>query len=365
MNHPYPAPTVRENIAAIDPAWIDQVLSRAGVCASRVASLRAEPVGHGTASSVFRLSLAYTDEPSTAPRTLIAKLPKVSSSGEAPDAALLGYEREVAAYHFFGLKPPCRMPACYFAAIRTDGVFNLILEELDEGCWPGDQIAGCSIDEAGAAVRTLATLHGAYDPVTLTGLTWPKRRQHFARQSAAMFARGAAIMRERYADELGGAALATIDGVAPLVGPWSAQTAALERLIHTAARDDKLIFEHAAGGLRACLIDLQTMAIGDPAYDVAYFLSGSLEPAERAACERDLIAQHADLLRSSGVEEAAVSAWDNYRRHAIAGMVATVNAASVLAPTPAIDRLLTTLARRNCAAVQELGGIEAAKDYLR
>lgn len=361
MNQPLPAPVVLEKLEAINPSWIDQVLEQAGLRAPRVASLLVEPVGHGTASTVARLSLTYVDPTAAAPRTLIAKFPKASVNGEAPDAVLLGYEREVAAYRFFGLTPPCRMPKCYFASIRADGVFNLILEELSEACWPGDQITGCSIVEAGAVVQTLAALHGAYDPATVADLSWPKRRKDLADQSARMFARGAIVMRERYADQLGDAALTTIDHVAPLVGPWSAVTSPVERLIHTDARVDNVIFEQAPSGIRACLIDLQSMAIGDPAYDIAYFLSGSLEPADRAACERALVETHAATLRESGIVANTAAAWESYRQHAIAGMVATVSAAALLSSSPPIDRLLVALARRNCAAVQELDGIAAAQ----
>lgn len=361
MTQPRPTPAVLEKVEAIEPSWIDQVLAQAGLHAPRVASLRVEPVGHGTASTVVRLSLAYADQSSTAPRTLIAKFPKASVNGEAPDAAVFGYEREVAAYRFFGPTPPCRMPKCYFAGIRADGVFNLILEELTDDCWPGDQVAGCSIAEAGAVVQTLAALHGAYDPAVVADLSWPKRRKHLAEQSARMFARGAIVMRERYADQLGAEALTTIDLVAPLVGPWSAVTSAVECLIHTDARVDNVIFEKMPSGIRACLIDLQSMAIGDPAYDIAYFLSGSLEPADRAVCERELVESHTAALRESGVASNPTTAWENYRQHAIAGMIATVSAAALLAASPPIDRLLVALARRNCAAVQELDGIAAAQ----
>ena len=356
------SPGVLANSAALNPRWIDQVLQRAGVSAPAVTSLRVEPVGRGTASSVVRLALTYAGPAGDAPRTLIAKFPKPARNGEPPDAALLGYDREVAAYRFFGATPPCRMPTCYFAEIRADGVFTLILEELGDHCRPGDQITGCSIAEAGAVVNSLAALHGAYcNKPNLHDLSWPKRRQQLAAQSARLFARGALVMRERYAQMLGEAALTTIERAAPLVGPWSQLTSPNASLIHTDARVDNVIFEHTAQGIRACLIDLQSMAIGDPAYDIAYFLSGSLEPGDRAACERDLVATHAATLAAAGVSTSAITAWENYRQHAIAGLVATVSAAAILPASPAIDDLLTTLARRNCAAVQELAGIEAAQ----
>ena len=360
------APPLLAHIDEISPRWIDQVFAHAGLHAPLVASLQIEPFGQGTASTVARLTLLYAGDPRHAPRTLIAKFPKITATGAAPDAQLLGYEREVMAYRFFQSTPAFRLPKCYFADIRADGVFNLILEELCDDCWPGNQITGCSIAEARAVVDTLAQLHAAYcDTPELHALSWPKRRRQLADQSARLFAAGAAVIRERNRGELGAAALATIDGVAPLVGPWSATTSTPETLIHTDARVDNIIFERTPRGINACLIDLQSMAIGAPAHDLAYFLSGSLEPAERAQCERELVAKHAAVLIAAGAKLDPAMAWERYRQHAIAGLVATVCAAAILPNSPAIDRLLVTLARRNCAAVQELDGIEAARAYLR
>jgi hypothetical protein len=365
VREPLPAPPLLARIDEINPRWIDQVLARSGLHVPAVTSIQVEPVGHGTASTVVRLTLSYAGDPGSAPPTLIAKFPKVSPTGEAPDAQLLGYEREVLAYRFFGVTQSCRLPKCYFADIRADGVFNLILEELSANCWPGNQITGCSIEEAGAVVDSLAGLHAAYcDAPGLQDLRWPKRRRHLADQSSRLFTRGATVMRERYIDQLGATALATIDDVAPLVGPWSATTSTPETLIHTDARVDNIIFEQTPQGIRACLIDLQSMAIGASAHDLAYFLSGSLEPEDRAKCERELVSTHAAILIAAGAKMDGATAWERYRQHAIAGLIATVSAAAILPSSPAIDRLLVALARRNCASVQELDGIEAARSYI-
>ncbi len=352
---------ILDTLEAIDAAWLDRMFAKAGVAAPPVAVVSFEPVGNGTTSQVARLAVTFQGDPGDAPRTLIAKFPKAAANGVAPDPEIFGYEREVAAYRFFGPSPPFRIPRAYLAQSRPDGAFNLVLEDLDDGCRPGDQITGCSVTEAEAVVRELAALHAfAWKQPVLADLTWPRRRAPLAARSALMFARGATVMRERHAKALGKAAMAVIEAAAPLVGPWSAVAADLS-LIHTDPRVDNVIFETTPDGTRACLIDLQSVAVGDPAYDLAYFLSGSLDPADRAACERRLVGAHAAALMAAGADWDAETAWESYRQNSLGGLVATVSAAGLLRDQPRVDRLIETLASRNCAAVLTLGGLAAAQ----
>ena len=144
--------------------------------------------------------------------------------------------------------------------MRDDGHFNLILEDLGAGFRPGDQIAGCSIAEAHAVA------------VELAGLNWPRRRAAGASRSAGFYRQGALVMHARFADTL---------TPADLVEPWTATVSATQSLIHSDPRVDNILFGTTPAGVAAWLIDLQQMAVGDPAYDLAYFLNSSLAPAER------------------------------------------------------------------------------------
>ena len=75
--------------------------------------------------------LPSSQAPGRAPRTLVAKFPKAASPGSPVDPEIFGYQREVAAYRYFGQRPPFRLPRCYVAQSTPEGVFNLILEELE------------------------------------------------------------------------------------------------------------------------------------------------------------------------------------------------------------------------------------------
>ncbi|MDT1091306.1 phosphotransferase, partial [Pseudomonas aeruginosa] len=63
-------------------------------------------------------------------------------------------------------------------------------------------------------------------------------------------------------------------------------------LIHGEPRVDNVLFEDLPCGPRAWLIDWQFASLGSPMFDLAYFLSGSLEPADRRAVEEGMIKAH-------------------------------------------------------------------------
>jgi hypothetical protein len=353
------APPILDRIEAIAPNWLDQVFVHAGLRAAPVASVRCEPVGNGNTSAVQRLTLAFKGDPGEAPPTLIAKFPKVAGDGKTIDPEIFGYEREVAAYRYFA-GAPFRLPKCYLAQSRPGGAFNLILEELGAGCRPGDQIAGCSIADAEAVVRELTALHAFSWKRPVLAESWPRRRAPNAAQSTGLYDQGVLVMRERHAERLGPAAMRALEATAPLVEAWSAWPLELS-LIHTDPRVDNIIFEETPAGLRACLIDLQSIAVGEPACDLAYFLTGSLSPRDRAACERRLVAGHAAAMAVAGADFDPEQAWESYCANAISGLVATVSAAGMLAGEPRADPLIFALAERNCAAVLELDGIAAVE----
>jgi hypothetical protein len=345
-------------LAGLDQAWLQGVLSRAGYEVRELRLLTAEPVGVGNTSEVARLELGGVL--GSLPAALIAKVPRLMPDGSMPPADLFGYDREVAAYRFFGTAPAFRIPRC-FAAEHDVGTFSLLLEELGAGCRPGDQVAGCDVSDADAIVKELAAMHARYwRSDELEELGWANRRWFHAERTAGMFARGVAVMRPRYSGHLDEAALALIEAAEPLIHDWAATAPFAPTLIHADPRVDNVIFEPDG---RACLIDLQSISIGDAAFDLAYFLTGSVEPADRAACEARLVRTHAAAIRAVDPGYDDETAWHRYRQFAISGLIATVSAAGLLGDRAHVPQI-AALARRNCAAVAALGGIAAARERI-
>jgi hypothetical protein len=69
-------------------------------------------------------------------------------------------------------------------------------------------------------------------------------------------------------------------------------------------------------------LDWQTTCLAPWADDVAYFLVGALEVADRQASERDLLAHYLDELARAGGEAPSFGrAWEAYRRHHLHGLM--------------------------------------------
>ena len=329
--------------------WMERALAAGGaVKAERVAMLmHVEPIGHGTTSTVAHVRVAYNSGHPTAPTTAICK---IGRKADAASPAVGPYERERRAFALFGDRPPFRVPRLYYGASDAAGLTNLLLEDLSASAIAGDQIAGCSPAEAGAVVRELARFHRCYlDSPGVMALDWLFEPQSMF----PVYARGAGVLREWRGEAIGSGALAAIAQFGILAENWCGLTPAHRTLVHGDPRVDNVLFEETPQGLRACLIDWQSLSTGDPLQDVAYFLSGSLSPIDRRACERELVAEHTALLAGAGHRRSLEDALETYRRNVVSGLWMTVIAAAFVERNSHNARLLDVLVERNVAAIED------------
>lgn len=217
--------------------------------------------------------------------------------------------------------------------------------------------------EAEVVVQELGGLH-AWGRQLGAAPAWAKSLATSAPVIGTFYRKGAEAARSHLSAQLDAGMLAVIDGAVPLVEPWLWAASHGDFVIHTDPRVDNFIFRKSGDGVEAYLLDFQQMAMGDPAFDLAYFLTGSIDPTGRPQRERDFVEMHLAVLRSAGVESDAEAAFDSYRQHAISGLVATIAAAGSLELTPQVSELIVALARRNCAAISELDGLEAAQRMI-
>ena len=137
-------PVVIEEITA---EWLSAALG------GSVVSFTAEPVGTGQIGTCYRLTLTGDG----VPERLIAKLPAIDPA--AREMLANTYYGEVRFYRDMAPTVSIRRPACYFAEHEDHGVFVLLLEDLAPSR-QGDQLAGCTVEQARDAVVNLAGLHG-------------------------------------------------------------------------------------------------------------------------------------------------------------------------------------------------------------
>ncbi len=297
---------------AITPAWLTDVLHDAGVLdpASRVLSVRVGPVDLGGVNGdVFRLLPRYSA--AAGPLTLIAKFPASAPSARGVAAFQRWYEREVRAYRELAALSAAHpaapatlpMPVCFFGELTSDG-FLLLLEDLGARS-QGDQLAGCSADDARLAVETIATLHARWwnAPELGDALDWLPETTvglDHARPVQGAFGRAWDVVAPALREPAGFAARvpAVIERYPALLAAAATPPVSV---IHGDYRLDNLFFVTRDGERRAKAIDWQFTARCRPMYDVAYFIALDLQPDARRQHEAALIAAYLDALAAAGV----------------------------------------------------------------
>jgi hypothetical protein len=335
--------------------WLTAVL-RATDADARVHAVIVEPIGTGQTGASFRVHL---DGDGDLPATLVAKT--AAGDRAARERVAPGYRNEVGFYTVFRDRVRIRTPHCWHAEISDDSCsFVLLLDDLAPAR-PGVQADGCTVDQAADAVRNLAGLHAPVwnDPSLSDERAWltamSGARAAFlgtiTEQAAEQFV-------ARYGDELGDDA-ETLRRAAALTGRWVAIDTGSQALVHGDYRLDNLMFPEHGDGVVA--LDWQTLAIGPPGRDLAYFLATSVLVDDRRAHESALVAEYLDELRRLGVEDYSFDqCFADYRLGVLQGPMITMIGCAYATATPSVsaDAMFLAMATRSCAALRDLGSLE-------
>jgi hypothetical protein len=330
--------------------WLSGALDR------DVIAVRLEPVGTGQMCDSVRLELGY--RPGTAgPSTIIAKLPAADDTSRATALNLRSYEIEVRFYQQLAPELPIRTPRILYSDIDTaTASFVLLMEDLAPAR-PGDQLAGCSIEEATIAIDELVKLHAPRwgDP-KLAYYDWlhrdPETNRMFLLAMLPVFWNG---FRERYADRLGdevheaGRALFTHleRYLSTNDEPWT--------VVHGDYRLDNLLFGGPDGSVPIAVVDWQTCAHGPGLNDVAYFIGAGLRQDDRRAHERDLVRRYHEGLLAAGVKDYDFDrCWTGHRRGTWSGLIMAVAASMLVERTDRGDEMFMAMAHRHARHALDL-----------
>jgi len=157
-----------------------------------------------------------------------------------------------------------RTPRCYHADVEpSTAEFVLILEDMAPAR-AGDQLAGCSVDDAALALTELAALHAPRwaDPA-LERLEWLHRKTDESNDVGAsllpvLFDGFAA----RYGEVLEESVLDVGRRLMPDIGATCAASPRPWTVQHADYRLDNLLFGTAAGGVPLAVVDWQTVTLG-------------------------------------------------------------------------------------------------------
>ncbi len=355
-----PLPTSPDELT---PEFLTDALRTSGAlpAAGSVASFEWVRVGEGAGFIGFiaRLRLAYGADAAGAPETIIAKFPS-PDEGARTIGNLYGlFEREVHFYEDVAGRAGICTARCYYAEWDGDaGQSLLLLEDLAIHGQIGDQLAGCSADEAMLAITELAKFHAAWsDPAKLDAIPWLQDGVELVRGSMTQVYPQS---WQRCLDLLGARLAPEVRAVVPelaarIMRALDEDLAAAPATIgHGDYRLDNLFFGRDGAPYRVAAIDWQSPNRGWGAYDVAYFLAGSMPPEERRACEPAILRAYHDTLVEGGVGGYPFERFhDDYRRSLLAYLaIFVVNSVTLeMTNQRAVDLFGVIFERLNAAIV--------------
>jgi hypothetical protein len=327
---------------------------------ARVRAVHDEEIGTGQMSESRRLRLEY-DGTCELPTTMIAKFPSADPKSRMTGKLTRCYEVESSYYQDLRDALDVGAPKCFYVEHdeATDD-FLLLLEDFAP-CRQGDQIAGCSVDEAQACIDELVRLHGPlWNAGFLTTLPWLNRSTHADRSgSQALMQAVFAGFMQRYAERLTPEARHVGEEFVRDSGGYFRRELPHRTVVHGDFRLDNLLFRNDAG---VGVVDFQTVTHACGAQDLAYFIGAGLTTDVRREHEQALVQRWVEGLRGYNVTLSFDDAWLEYRKFTFAGFVMAVVASMIVKQTDRGDEMFLAMANRHGQHAVDLDSLAAVRN---
>jgi hypothetical protein len=291
-----------------------------------ITDARAEQIGAGIGviGAVYRVHL----DGEGVPPTVVVKLQGLDEAAVFTGTMLRMYIREVRFYERMAGRVPVRVPNTLHTALDEEtSAFVVVMEDMG-ALRIVDQVEGMAIADAERAVDRLAAWHATFwgegEQLAEEGVTVSLADPIYPAVLPIVFAEG----WEKVTSEIGVPAAVERVGKA-----WPDVFAQLlldlatppTTMTHGDYRADNILFT-ADGDV--ALLDFQLSGTASGAYDLAYFVTQSLDPEVASANERALFDRYVDGLRAGGLPDAALGRlWDDYRKAALFCLVYPIVAA--------------------------------------
>ncbi len=320
----------------------------------RLNSLSATPIGTGQVGDSIRLRLNYASSVE-GPPTLVVKLPSNDAQSKATAWALRSYEVEVQFYRQLANSLSIRTPTCYATQLDVKAErFLLLMEDLAPAV-QGDQIRGCTPDQAATAIHELPKLHSPnWGDSDLSDIEWLNRSD--PEQTAQFIPELYTGFCERFAAQLPAEVLAVGERLMENLSRYLQNRQPPYTLQHGDYRLDNLLFGAAD---TVGVVDWQVMTHGSGLSDVAYFLGAGLTVEDRRTHEATLVQEYHRELLSRGVRGYDWNqCWSDYRRYAFSGFIMAVAASMIVVQTDRGDEMFLTMAQRHGQQILDLSAEE-------
>lgn len=331
----------------ISPEWITRALQESGADAT-VTEIERSRVGTGQVGETYRFRLTYEQGTSfEVPKTVVAKF----SSRDKSEFKNV-YDGEYSFFRKYASSIGMRVPRTYAVELNYENDDFVLLMEDQAPALQGDQMRGCTVNEARTAVVEAAKLHAAYwlDPELdevgwlsgskrATPLLTPDHFRFFWKE-----------FHKRYGEQLNPRAAELADKLMANFEAWSDQAGNGPRcLVHGDFRPDNMLFREIDGKLTMTTVDWQTVGVGLGASDIAYFIGGGMPSDLRRETEDVLLQAYLDQLHEEGVTGYSMNDLQrDYSDHAFACAVMAIYASILVRRTERGDDMFLNMFHRSC-----------------
>jgi hypothetical protein len=351
----YPGDITRE--------WLSAVLG-SGDTPVRVSEVDVVAIGTGQTGATYRVSVGYASDAVGLPDTFVIKLP--AQDDTVRDRVTIGYRSECAFYTSVADRVRIPTPQCFYCEISDDALDYALLLADQAPAGQGDQIAGCGEQAARLAVTALAGLHGPSwcDPVWLDfkGIAFTRPDEASAKGLGEVARMSADTTLDKLGDRMSAVDRETFTAAMGLVAPWLLAEQDRFALLHGDYRLDNMLFYPDA--TKVTVVDWQTLGVGLPARDLAYFTATSIKPELRSAIEKDLVDEYYQALSGYGVTDYdRETCWRDYRLGMPQALLISALGFAFATATDRGDDMVLTMLSRGCQAIRDLGTLDLIGQY--
>jgi hypothetical protein len=334
--------TLVPSIDDLDETWLSRHLGLQGVNYVHVT-----PIGQGQVANCYRLSIHH-DAGTT---SVIAKVPSNDDVSRSTAALQHLYEREVSFYQLLAPSIATRTPRCFYAERDDHDNFLLLLEDLSPSAVI-DQFVGVSLGTARAGLASLAGLHGPTHARTelhhaswLSGVS-EELRPLYSAVLPVLFDQ----FIERYGARIDLNVRTMVFDLKERLDLFANYTSSYPCVTHGDFRTDNLLIDALDGTVALAVVDWQTVGVGSPLLDVAYFLTTSLTPEDCAHDEFELLDYYLSKLNEYGVDIPADVARREFSRYTLQPIVMLVAASVIVEQTKRGDDMFLAMIERAVVA---------------
>lgn len=324
-------------------------------------------VGFGLMAVLCRVKIEYTEATQQYPSSVVVKMSSMDPASLKLAKSLDLYRREYVFYSEIQQVAKIRTPKLYCGSHdKKENRFFLVLEDL-QTMKAVNQLDGASSEQAIVAVKAIAKLHGQF---------WNRTDAKELKDVYRMTPMNAAAIHFVYLSNVEG----SIEKFGRYYTPQSEQIVrtigrrATEFLIGSGGTDetythgdyrlDNLFFDDNG---ECAAVDWQVSGTSNGFFDLAYFLTGSLEPATRREVERKAVRNYCEVLSDSLPTPITFEeGWELYRQAILACLFTSVIVTGEL--DLSVDRsneLVVEGFKRTLTAIEELNSGEFLNESIK